>query len=302
MHIHFPKAFVDPERNGVFAALAAFLVWGLLPIFWKALASIDPLEVLFQRMLWSFVVLLLFMPATGRLGQALKIFTMPKALGTLALSGALLGFNWYLYIWAIANGQVIEASLGYFITPLFNILTGMLFFRERPGRLGRFAILLAICGVLFQLASLGSLPLTALGLSLSFGGYGLLRKVVVVEALPGLFVETLLMMPIAAAWLIWQATLGHSAFAQGNLAIDILLPLSGLITTLPLFWFSYGARRIRMTTLGLAQYITPSMVFLLGVFLYHENVGPERMVTFLCIWTALALYTWENLRTQKAPA
>lgn len=299
MHIHFPKAFADPDRNGIFAALGAFILWGLLPIFWKALGSVDPLEVLFQRMFWSFMVLLLFMPATGRLGSALKILTMPKELGILATCGALLGFNWYLYIWAIANNLVLEASLGYFITPLFNILTGMLFFRERPGRLGILAIILALAGVFFQLATVGELPLTALGLSISFALYGLLRKVVVVEALPGLFVETLLMMPVAAAWLIWQAFLGNTAFARGDLTIDALLIGTGLITTLPLFWFSYGARRIRMTTLGLVQYITPSMVFLLGVFLYGESVHFNRMVTFACIWAALALYTWENLRRKK---
>ncbi len=299
MRISLPAALTDPNRNGILAALGAFLTWGLLPVFWKALGSVEPLEVLFHRMFWSFMVLLLFLPATGRLGAALKILTMPKELGTLALTGALLGFNWYLYIWAISNNLVLEASLGYFITPMLNILAGMLFFRERPGRLGLLAIVLAFAGVLFQLLFLGSLPLTALGLSVSFAVYGLLRKVVVVEALPGLFVESLLMMPVAAFWLLREAFLGHSAFARGDLTVDALLIGTGLITTLPLFWFSYGARRIRLTTLGLVQYITPSMIFVLGVLAYGETVGFERMVTFACIWTALGLYTWENLHNKK---
>ncbi len=294
--MHLPKAIVDPERNGIFAALGAFTVWGVLPIFWKALGHVNSVEVLFQRMFWSFVVLMLFMPLTGRLGPALGIFRRPREIGALALSGALLGFNWYLYIWAIANNMVVEAGLGYFITPILNILTGMLFFRERPGRLGRTAIFLAAGGVLFRLITLGGLPLVALGLSVSFAAYGLLRKIVVVEALPGLFAETALMLPVALAWLVHEGLTGSGSFARTDLWTNCLLIATGIITTLPLFWFSYGTRRIRMSTLGLAQYLTPSMIFLLGVFVYDEPVTPGRMVTFICIWTALALYTWENLR------
>lgn len=298
------KAAASPGGSSAFvgalAALAAFLLWGILPVFWKALASVDAFEVLCHRICWSFVMLLPCMFFKGRLGGLLVALRRPGTAPGLLCSGALLAGNWYLYIWAINSGMVVEASLGYFINPLVSILFGIAVFREQAGRLVWAAIGIATCGVAWQVVALGSLPLVPLGLAFSFGIYALLRKLLQVQALPGLFVETLVVLPFAAGWLLWQAALGNSAFFRGEYAIDALLIGAGAITTLPLLLFAYGAKNIRMTTLGILQYSSPTCVFLLGVFVYGEPFTTDRLITFCCIWAALALYTWESVRRHAA--
>jgi chloramphenicol-sensitive protein RarD len=217
----------------------------------------------------------------------------------LLCSGYLLAGNWFLYIWAIASDMIMETSLGYYINPLVNILFGVIFFREKISRLVAVAIVIAAIGVLIQVITLGHLPFVPLGLAFIFGLYGLIRKILMVQALPGLFMETLVVFPLAAGYLFWQASLGHSAFFRHVPVIDFLLVGAGVITTIPQLLFVYGAKRIRMTTLGLAQYINPTCVFLLAVFLYDEPVTLEDMETFVCIWTALALYTWDTVRSRR---
>lgn len=288
----------DPSSSlaGIGAAFAAYVLWGILPVFWKALASVDSFEVLCQRVCWSFVMLLPFMFFKGRLGGLALFLRGPRNFLGLILSGFLLAGNWYLYIWAIASDMVLEASLGYYINPLVNILFGVAVFREKISRLVWLAIGIAVLGVVWQVIALGELPLVPLGLAFSFGLYALLRKLLLVQALPGLFVETLVVLPIALSWLLWQAHLGNSAFFRGDYAIDALLIGAGAITTVPLVLFSYGVRRIRMTTLGLLQYVNPTCQFLLGVFVYGETFTTDSLITFACIWIALALYTYESFR------
>ncbi len=289
----------DGPQKGLVAAFAAFCAWGVLPLFWKALDTVDSLEVLCHRMVWSFVSLVPVMLFSGRLGGVLLLMRDKKVVLGLICTTALLGANWYTYIWSITHGQVLEASLGYFLNPLFNVVLGVAVFKEHPGRLTWAAIALASCGVLFQVLTLGRLPAVSLILGISFAVYGMLRKLLMVEALPGLFLETVFFIPCAAGYLLWQGALGNSAFYQGDLAIDALLVCSGFITTLPLFWFAYGARRIPMTTLGLLQYLTPSMVFLLGIFVFEKQLTLTALVTFSCIWAALALYTADSLRARN---
>ena len=291
-----PAADEVSPLSGLVAALVAYVLWGILPVFWKALASVDSFEVLCQRVTWSFLFLLPLMFFKGRLGSLAVFLKSPRNFLGLLCSGFLLAGNWYLYIWAIASGMVLEASLGYYINPLVNILFGIAVFREKIGPLVKLAIAIAVAGVLYQVVVLGSLPLVPLGLAVSFGIYGLLRKLLLVQAIPGLFVETLVVLPIALFWLLTQAGDGNSAFFRGDYLIDGLLVGAGLITTVPLILFAYGARRVRMTTLGLLQYVNPTCQFVLGVFVYGEVFTVDTLITFGCIWVALALYTWESLR------
>lgn len=281
---------------GVVSAFAAFVIWGILPVFWKALDTVNSFEILCHRIVWSLCFLTPFMFFNGRLGELAVFLRNPRNAIAISLNGFLLAANWLLFIWAIGNNMMLETSLGYYINPLVNIMFGIVIFREKASRLVIAAICLAVLGVLYQVLLLGHLPLVPLGLAFSFGIYGLLRKILKVQALPGLFVETMVVMPFAAAYLLWQGHLGQSAFLSGDLFTDSLLVGSGIVTTIPLLMFAYGTKRIRMTTLGLLQYVNPSCVFLLGVFVYGEPLTFDGLVTFACIWAALALYTWDSIR------
>lgn len=211
-------------------------------------------------------------------------------------SSFILAGNWLLFIWGINSGMVLETSLGYFINPLLNFVLGVALFHEKTTRAAWGAILLAGGGVLYQVIALGHIPWVALGLGLSFAVYGAIRKIAMVEALPGLFIETAISFPLALGYLLWLGAGGVSVFFWADTPFILLLMLSGLLTTVPLFLFAFAVRRIRMTTLGLLQYISPSITFLLGVFVYKEDFSLERLVTFACIWLALGLYTWDSFR------
>lgn len=282
------------NRGGI-VAFGAFFLWGLLPLYWKLLAEVNSVEVLCNRMVWSFATMLPILLALGRMGEVFSIFKDKKNLLTLTCSSLILATNWGIYIWAVNSGHVLEASLGYFITPLLNMMLGIIFFKERPTTTGWISLVLAVVGVAYQLFTLRYFPWIAFVIGGTFSVYSFLRKVVKVEALPGLFVETIIFFPLAAAALIIQAARGFTAFSKVDVITDLLLIASGLVTTLPLVAFAYGARRITMTTLGLLQYVTPSLAFLLGIFVFHEPLNVNGLITFILIWTALALYTWDNI-------
>ena len=283
-------------RTGSIAAFFAFFLWGILPVFWKGLESVGSFEVLCHRIVWSFLAILPFMFFSGRLAMLAVFLRSFRNFLALLFSGFLLAGNWLLYIWAVNSDMVIEASLGYYINPLVNILFGIVIFREKASRPVWFAIGLASLGVCWQVVTLGHLPLVPLGLAFSFAIYGLMRKLIKIQALPGLFVETMVVMPVALGFLLWQASQGNSAFYRGDLAVDALLIGAGLVTTIPLLCFAYGARRIRMTQLGILQYVSPTCTFLLGAFLYKEPITLDSLITFICIWTAIAIYTWDTAR------
>ena len=291
--------FEQPAAKGILAALSAFLIWGFLPLYWKSLESISSLEILCHRMVWSFVVLTPVLLLGGRLGGMCMLPRTAKTLFGLFCSSALLGFNWFLFIWAVNSGMVLETSLGYYINPLINILLGVLVFRERLSTLTGLAIVLAALGVLYQVIAIGHVPWVSLGLGCSFAAYGLLRKVLLVEALPGLFTETLIFLPFALGWLLWQGWHGNSFVFRGDFTLDLLVMASGILTSMPLFLFAFGVRRIPMTTLGVLQYVSPSITFLLGVFVFHEPFSMNRLITFLCIWAGLAVYTWDSMRQRR---
>jgi len=294
-----PASEAPSSLSGLLAALFAFSLWGILPLYWKALETVDALEIMCHRIVWSLVMLLPFMFFRGRLGLLLTSLKNKRHVLLLMCTGCLLAGNWYVYIWAINSGRVLEASLAYFINPLINILFGITVFKEKAGPLVKLAISLAVLGVAYQILVLGQVPLIPLSLAIAFGLYGLIRKILQLPSIPGLFMETLFVAPFAGAYIFRQWSLGASPIFTGDTQLDLLLIGTGLITSFPLLCFAYGAMRIRMTTLGLVQYINPILVFLLGIFLYNELFTVHSLITFACIWAALALYTWDTIRQRR---
>lgn len=276
-------------------AASAYALWGVFPLYFKALQEVPPLEILLHRMVWSlaFVVLVLgWKRQWAWLGEVLR---KPKVVLGFTASAVLLGGNWFIYIWAVNNGNVVEASLGYFINPLFNVLLGSLLLHERLRRVQWCAVALAACGVAWLTWQAGQLPWIALMLAGSFGLYGLLRKTASLGALEGLALETLVLFPMACGYLVFLAMQGHNSFASASTPTQLLLAASGPITAVPLLLFASGARRIPLSLLGLLQYIGPTIQLLLGVWLYHEPFGGARLAGFALIWSALAVYSLEGL-------
>jgi chloramphenicol-sensitive protein RarD len=287
-------------RTGIIYAALAFLCWGLFPIYFHALHEVPPLQILAHRVLWSLLFMALVLTARGQWKWLPAVLRRPRVVASFMASAILLSGNWLIYIWAVNNGHVIDASLGYFINPLFNIMLGYLLLKERlrAGQWG--AIALAAAGVLWLTWQAGTLPWIALLLAASFGLYGLMRKTAALGALEGLAFETLLLFPFALGYVIWLSLAGDNVFF--NSAADstrALLVAAGPITAIPLLLFASGARRIPLSVLGLLQYIGPTIQFLLGVWLFHEAFSGERMVGFLMIWGALALYAAESVWRQR---
>ena len=288
--------------SGVVYAALAYVAWGLLPAFFKQLSSVNAFEVVMHRTVWALaflVCVLFFMQRWKWLVGALR---QPRVLAMFSVSALLLGANWSVYVWAIQNAHVVDASLGYFILPLANVAMGFFFLRERP-RPGQWAaVAVAASGVLWLTLQAGRLPWIALLLATSFGIYGLLRKVATLGALEGLTLETLLLSPIAAGVLAWWTWHGQGALAQGNAVTLGWLLLAGPLTAIPLLLFAAGARRISMATLGVLQYISPSLQMLLGVWAYGEAFEPSRAVGFGLIWMALLVYSAESWWNSRAAA
>lgn len=283
--------------SGFAAALGAFILWGLLPIYWKALISVDPFEILCHRIIWSLLFIALILTIKRRWTETFVPLRSPKNLGILILSSLCIGANWLLYIWAVNTNHILETSLGYYINPLVNVFFGFLFFRERLSRMQCIAIGLAALGVLNSVVSYGELPWISLVLAVSFSFYGVLRKVASVESLPGLFLETMVLAPAALYYLTHLQMTGTSDFLAGDMKVNILLIGAGAVTALPLIGFAFGARRLQLTTLGILQYSAPSIAFLLGVFVYGEPFGPTHMLTFALIWAGLAVYTGDTIHS-----
>ncbi|OON59462.1 EamA family transporter [Massilia sp. KIM] len=282
-------------RSGILSAASAFLCWGLFPIYFHAIGDVPAMQILAHRMLWSLGFLLIVL-ALRRQWKWLEQVRDPRVLGSFVASAFLLSANWLVYIWAVKNGHVIDASLGYFINPLVNIMFGYLLLKERmrPAQWG--AIAVAALGVAWLTWQAGSVPWIALFLAASFGGYGLLRKTAALGALEGLSFETMVLFPVAAAYIGWLTYTGENAFV--NTPSDttrLLLIAAGPITAIPLLLFATGARKIPLSILGLLQYLSPSIQFLLGVWLFHEAFNAERLIGFVLIWAALLLYAGEGL-------
>ena len=280
---------------GIAYALSAYLIWGMFPLYFKQVADVPALEVVMHRTVWSLLFVLLVLLARKRwawLGEAKR---QPKVLGVFALSALLLSSNWLTYVWAVQNQRVLDASLGYFILPLVNVTFAYAFLGERPRRGQWMAVGMAALGVVWLTIQSGRLPWVALVLALTFGFYGLLRKVAVLGALEGLTLETLVLAPIAAAYLAYGLWHGDSVLLQGPTATLAWLAVGGPLTAIPLLLFAAGARRIPMTTLGILQYASPSILFLLSVLVFKEPLQVPRLIGFALIWGALVVYSLEGL-------
>jgi chloramphenicol-sensitive protein RarD len=284
---------LEPRTKSFLYALAAYLAWGFLPIYFKALRGVPALEVLAHRVVWS-VALLGVVVLVARRGPALRDALSPRRRGVLAATAVLIAANWLIYIWAVQTGHVVEASLGYFVNPLVNVLLGVAFLGETLSRPQRIALALAAAGVLALVLRLGAFPWISLLLALSFGLYGLLRKRAAVDPLAGLLAETALLAPLALGFLVFRGLRGTGACGSAP-GPTLLLALAGVITALPLVWFAVGVQRLRLSTMGLIQYVAPTGQFLLGVVLYREPFTRAHAVAFALIWSSLALYTADAL-------
>lgn len=276
---------------GVFYALLAFVTWGLFPLYFKQLASVSALEIVLHRSVWSLLCIVLILVALRRFGWMREIAREPRRIGAFGLSALLIAGNWFLYALAIQQAQVVEASLGYFINPLVSVMLGVLVLGERLRRLQWAAVALAAAGVAWLTFASGRLPWIALALALLFGLYGLVRKTASLGALEGLALETLLLAPLVLPWLAWWTFANNGAMARGDTHINLWLLLGGPLTALPLLLFAAAARRLPLATIGVLQYISPTIQFGLGVWAFGEPFDMKRLAGFGLIWAALALYS-----------
>lgn len=286
-------------RQGILLAIGAYTMWGIAPIYFKSLSEVSPLEILSHRVVWSFF-LLAFLLHLGRSWRNVRdTLTSKPKMTYLVATSLLVGANWLIFIWAVNANHMLDASLGYYINPLINVVLGMIFLGERLRKLQWFAVGLAAIGVLIQIVAFGSIPVVAIALAFSFGFYGLLRKKVSLEAQTGLFIETLVMLPAAAIYLLFIADSATSDLAANPMSLNLLLIAAGIVTTLPLLCFTGAATRLKLSTLGFFQYIGPSLMFLLAVLIYGEAFTTDKAITFAFIWGALVIFSFDGLRHNK---
>ncbi len=290
-------ALLNRQTAGLAYALGAFLSWGIAPVFFKAVKVVPAFEIACHRALWSMLFLGALVVLNRRWSQLRLLFAQKKLMLVCATTAALIAGNWLLFIWAINAGRMLEASLGYFMNPLVNVVLGVVFLKESLNQRQAIAVALATVGVLFLVLEHGQVPVVSLTLAVSFGLYGLLRKKFHVDPILGLLVETALLTPLALAYVLWKAALGEGAFGTINSSITWLLIASGVVTAVPLVWFIEGAQRLRLSTLGLMQYIAPTGQFLLAVLVYDEQFTRTHAITFVCIWVSLAVYSLDALWT-----
>ncbi|MCU7994475.1 EamA family transporter RarD [Shewanella glacialipiscicola] len=286
-------------RKGILLAVSAYCMWGFAPLYFKLLNHVSATEILIHRVIWSFVFMLIIMLFIGGFSRLRLLLKQPKQLMVLTITSIVIAGNWLLFIWAVNNDHMLDASLGYFINPLLNVLLGMLFLGERLRKLQWFAVTLASAGVLLQLISFGSIPIVSLALAGTFGFYALLRKKVNVDAKAGLLVETAVLLPVALIYLVATSDTATASMLTNDWQLNLLLMAAGIVTSIPLLCFAGAAVRIPLSTLGFFQYIGPSIMFILAVSLFNEPFDAEKGVTFAFIWTALLIFTLDMAYKRK---
>ncbi|MEP6883846.1 MAG: EamA family transporter RarD [Gammaproteobacteria bacterium] len=289
----------QPASKGLVPAAAAFAIWGLFPLYFYPLRQVPAVQIIAHRLVWSCVFVLAWIGMRGELSTLRATLADRSVVWRLALSATLISVNWLVYVWGVVHGHVVETSLGYFIGPLVNVLLGVVFLSERLTPAQWTAVALAAAGVAYLTIMAGRLPWIALTLAFSFATYGLIRKLVNVESLPGLAAETLMLGPISGLYLLWCESMGTGALGHTGTGIDALLIGTGPITAITLFLYAYGTRLLPYSTVGLLQFIAPTMQFACGVFVLHEPFARTRAIGFTVIWTALLIYAGEGLRLSR---
>jgi chloramphenicol-sensitive protein RarD len=288
-------------HKGILNGLAAYVMWGFFPIYWKLLQQVPALQVIGHRIAWSFILLVVVLVLTRQWKDFRSATQAPKVIGIYAIAGVLLTINWLIYVWGVNSGFIVETSLGYFINPLISVLLGVIFLRERLRTIQWIPVGLAAAGVIYLTVTYGRLPWIALSLAFSFGVYGLVKKIAPLGSLYGLTLETALVFPIALIYLAYVGLTGTGSFLQEGALTDILLVGTGVVTSIPLLMFASAARQIPLTMIGVLQYVAPTLQFLIGVFLYHEPFDQSRLIGFGLVWLALIIFWAENYLANRVP-
>ncbi|ETX12275.1 chloramphenical resistance permease RarD [Marinomonas ushuaiensis DSM 15871] len=283
------------SRSGIFFALSAFLLWAITPIYFKEMSFVPATEILSHRIIWSFLIVIALILVLRYTKALTTVLRSPKTLLVMLVSTILIALNWGTFIWAVQNNQMLSASLGYYINPLISILLGVVFFKDKLDRVRKAAVVLCCCAVVFEVIQFGSLPWVALVLATSFGFYGLARKKVAVDSFTGMAVETAILLPFALFYLMF-ATSPTSNILENSATVNWLFIASGPITMVPLMCFAAATNRVSMVTIGFFQYIGPTGMFLLAVFLYNEPLSSDKLITFVLIWSALAMLIVDSIR------
>lgn len=283
------------SRSGIFFALTAFTLWAITPIYFKELSFVPAMETLANRVIWSFLIVIILILVLRYTKALTTVLRSPKTLLIMLVSTVLIAFNWGTFIWAVQNDQMLSASLGYYINPLISILLGVIFFKDKLDRVRKAAVVLCFCAVVFEVIQFGSLPWVALVLATSFGFYGLARKKVAVDSFTGMAIETAILLPLALLYLMFASSPTSNMF-ENSASVNWLLFASGPITMVPLMCFAAAANRVSMVTLGFFQYIGPTGMFFLAVFLYDEPLSTDKLITFILIWSALAILIVDSIR------
>ncbi len=282
--------------SGVWYAIIAFLTWGVFPLYWKPLKVVPAIEILAHRVFWSFVFMVILTFYYNQWNELKAVLIKPRKRLAVILSSLLVSLNWGLYIWAVNAGHIVDASLGYYINPLLSVCLGMLVLKERLNFWQWISLLMAAGGVLIFGVQYGKIPWIALSLALSFGSYGLVKKMANIESIIGLTLETAVMTPLAAGYLLWLQFHGFGAFGNSPLWITLMLAGAGIVTAVPLIWFTRATQRVPLSVVGFIQYLTPTMILFLGVFLYHETFSPVHLIGFGTIWAALLLFSCSHFK------
>ncbi len=285
-------------RDGVIIGLLAYIMWGLFPVYFKILDSVSPTEMLAHRIVWAVPFGALIIILRRQWIEIRQVLSDKKTLGWLSLAALAISVNWLIYIWAVQNEQIFETSLGYYINPLMYVMAGVVLLGERLRRLQLFAVVLAFVGVLILTISGGEFPWVSISLALLFTLYGTIRKQIVVGAMPGLFIETVMLLPFALIWLLWLLANNQATFASGGLAVSSLLLLAGPVTVLPLLCFAVAARRLTLTTIGFMQFLAPTLQFGIAIY-YGEELTTAHLICFGFIWTAVLFFSVDAIRAGK---
>jgi chloramphenicol-sensitive protein RarD len=295
------KERIREYRIGIVYTTVAFFVWGVLPFYWKALGSVPAFEILAHRILWSFVFTTIVLVVRRNI-QLIELLKDPTTRKSLLITSGLIGLNWFTYVYAVNSERLIEASMGYYINPLLSVCLGIVVLKERLNLLQIIAFLLACAGVLYVTVDYGKFPWIAVVLACAFALYGLFKKTTKVESMPGLMIETLILSPVALGIVFYQMLIGRGALFSMSLSTDSFLIVAGVVTVLPLYWFAQGAKRIPLSSVGFLQYIAPTLMLIIGIFVYSETFTRAHLVSFGFIWVALTLYSLTLIKASRAKA